>query len=192
VAFREVLPYLSLEPFRRCWYTQFLVALKESALPAPGGPTDVVYRFLYLPTFRPAISVRIERRDSIRMTVSQTEGWGGYDPKGLAWTRTIRLPLPAWDSLELALAAAHFWSDTVPEGPGGLDGSRCILEGVGTHRRVLVDHCSPQEVGPDTAFRGAGKLGAVGVPNVSAAAEDNILLERRRPQQGPRSSSAIR
>jgi hypothetical protein len=32
VAFREVLPYLSLEPFRRCWYTQFLVALKESAL----------------------------------------------------------------------------------------------------------------------------------------------------------------
>jgi hypothetical protein len=54
----------------------FLVALKESALPAPAGPTDVVYRFLYLPTFRPAISVRIERRDSIRMTVSQTEGWG--------------------------------------------------------------------------------------------------------------------
>jgi hypothetical protein len=52
VAFREVLPYLSLEPFRRCWYTQFLVALKESALPAPAGPTDVVYRFLYLPTFR--------------------------------------------------------------------------------------------------------------------------------------------
>jgi len=90
VAFREVLPYLSLEPFRRCWYAQFLVALKESALPAPAGPTDVVYRFLYLPTFRPAISVRIERRDSIRMTVSQTEGWGGYDPKGLAWTRTVR------------------------------------------------------------------------------------------------------
>ena len=84
VAFREVLPYLSLEPFRRCWYTQFLVALKESALPAPAGPTDVIYRFLNLPTFRPAISVRIERRDSIRMTVSQTEGWGGYDPKGLA------------------------------------------------------------------------------------------------------------
>jgi len=46
----------SAEPFRRCWYTQFLVALKESALPAPAGPTDVVYRFLYLPTFRPAIS----------------------------------------------------------------------------------------------------------------------------------------
>ncbi len=84
MAFREVLPYLSLEPFRRCWYTQFLVALKESALPAPAGPTDVVDRFLNLPTFRPAISVRIERRDSIRMTVSQTEGWGGYDPKGLA------------------------------------------------------------------------------------------------------------
>ena len=77
MAFREVLPYLSLEPFRRCWYTQFLVALKESALPAPAGPTDVVYRFLNLPTFRPAISVRIERRDSIRMTVSQTEGLGG-------------------------------------------------------------------------------------------------------------------
>ena len=76
VAFREVLPYLSLEPFRRCWYTQFLVALKESALPAPAGPTDVVYRFLNLPTFRPAISVRIERGDSIRVTVSQTEGWG--------------------------------------------------------------------------------------------------------------------
>lgn len=95
MAFREVVPYLSLEPFRRCWYTQFLVALKESALPAPAGPTDVVYRFLYLPTFRPAITVRIERPDSIRMTVSQTEGWGGYDPKGLAWTRTVRLPLPA-------------------------------------------------------------------------------------------------
>ena len=76
MAFREVLPYLSLEPFRRCWYTQFLVAPKESALPAPAGPTDVVYRFLNLPTFRPAISVRIERRDSIRMTVRQTEGWG--------------------------------------------------------------------------------------------------------------------
>jgi len=26
-------------------------------------------------------------------------------------------------------AAAHFWSDTVPEGPGGLAGSRWILEG---------------------------------------------------------------
>ncbi len=31
VAFREVLTYLSLEPFRRCRYTRFLVALKESA-----------------------------------------------------------------------------------------------------------------------------------------------------------------
>jgi len=41
VAFREVLPYLSLEPFRRCWYTQFLAALKESALPAPADPTEV-------------------------------------------------------------------------------------------------------------------------------------------------------
>jgi len=91
-----------------------------------------------------------------RMTVSQTEGWGGYDPKGLAWTRTVRLPLPVWDSLELALAAAHFWSDTVPEGPGGLDGSRWILEGIRTDRRVLVDHWSPQEVGPDAAFRRAG------------------------------------
>jgi hypothetical protein len=90
------------------------------------------------------------------MTVSQTEGWGGYDPKGLAWTRTVRLPLPVWDSLELALAAAHFWSDTVPEGPGGLDGSRWILEGIRTDRRVLVDHWSPQEVGPDAAFRRAG------------------------------------
>jgi hypothetical protein len=77
VAFREVLPYLSLEPFRRCWYTQFLVALKESALP-------------------------------------------------------------------------------VPEGRGGLDGSRWILEGGRTDRRVLVDHWSPQEVGPDAAFRRAG------------------------------------
>ena len=55
----------------------FWLPSKESALPAPAGPTDVVYRFLYLSTFRPAISVRIERRDSIRMTVRQTEGWGG-------------------------------------------------------------------------------------------------------------------
>jgi len=66
---------------------------EESALPAPAGPTDVVYRFLYLPTFRPAISVRSERRDSIRMTVSQTEGWGSYDPKGLAWTRTASVAI---------------------------------------------------------------------------------------------------
>jgi hypothetical protein len=100
VAFREVLPYLSLEPFRRCWYTRFLAALKESALPAPAGPTDVVYRFLYLPTFRPAISVRIKRRDSIHMTVSQTECRRATIRK-VAWTRTVRLPLPAWDSLEL-------------------------------------------------------------------------------------------
>jgi hypothetical protein len=72
VAFGEVLPYLSLEPFRRCWYTQFLVALKESALPAPAGPTDVVYRFLYLPTFRPAISVRIERCFRHQLLVDQS------------------------------------------------------------------------------------------------------------------------
>jgi hypothetical protein len=44
-------------------------------LPAPAGPTDMVYRFPYLPAFRPAFSVRIERRDSIRMTLSQTDGW---------------------------------------------------------------------------------------------------------------------
>ena len=74
MAFREVLPYLSLEPFRRWWYTRFLVALKESALPAPAGPPDVVYRFsICPPSGRP--SVRVERRDSIRMTVSQTEVW---------------------------------------------------------------------------------------------------------------------
>ena len=56
--------------------------------------------------------------------------------------------------MEPALAAAHFWSDTVPEGPGGLGGS-WILEGVRTDRRALVDHWSPQEVGPDAAFRRA-------------------------------------
>jgi len=58
--------------------------------------------------------------------------------------------------LELALAVAHFWLDTVPERPGGLDGSRWILEGVRTDRHVLADHWSPQEVGPDAAFRRAG------------------------------------
>ena len=97
---------------------------------------------------RPPVSVRIERRDSIRMTVSQTEGWEATIRKASSWTRTVWLPLPAWDSLELALAAAHFWSDTVPEGPGGLDGSRWILEGVRTDRRVLVDHWSPKKSVP--------------------------------------------
>src|SRR5437870_9923999 len=73
VAFREVLPSPALDPFRRCWYTQFLVALKESALPAPAGPTDVVYRFLNLPSFRPAISVRIERRAILERATAQKE-----------------------------------------------------------------------------------------------------------------------
>jgi hypothetical protein len=77
-------------------------------LPAPAGPTDVVYRFLYLPTL-PAghqCADRAPRQYPHDRQPDRGLG-GGYDPKGLAWTRTVRLPLPAWDSLELALAAAH-------------------------------------------------------------------------------------
>ena len=66
------------DDFVRDWYSTQLCAMGEAPLAPPNDET-VRIRFLWLPSFRPAISVRIEHTaGKTNMTAIELDGAGGY------------------------------------------------------------------------------------------------------------------
>jgi hypothetical protein len=132
---------------------RFLELMGERPLQdrAPHDRNAIVYRFIWLPTFKHPVCVRIERAGrGARLHVRVLDGAGGYDWGQVAIDREFALGEGAWKSLEGHLAAADFWNMPRVEslGSGGVEDPN-ILEVEGLKGGI---YHSVHRVLPNPAF----------------------------------------
>jgi hypothetical protein len=128
-----------LDNFRRNWYSTQLCAMDEPRLSAPAGKETRI-RFLWLRSFHPGISVRVERdARGARLLAVELSGAGGYAPGSVAKRLSRSLSEKEWATLEASLAAAGFWSLRTSKQSNGYDGAQWIIEVATPSRYHVVD-----------------------------------------------------
>ena len=137
------------DDFVRNWYSTQLCAMGEAPLAPPNDET-VRIRFLWLPSFRPAVSVRVEHMaDKTNMTATELDGAGGH-AAGRVSKRTSRdLSAGEWASLEETVVATDIWNLPTKPPPSdiiGLDGSQWIFEIATGDKYHVVDRWSAGEL----------------------------------------------
>lgn len=135
-----------LDEARRNWYSAQLCAMGEAPLSAPPKGRSRI-RFLWLRSFNPGISVRVEfDLDSAELFATKLDGAGGYAPGNVA-QHVKRALLPEdWTKVQQALAESDFWNLQTNEQSLGLDGARWIVEVAEYDRDHVVDRWSGGEV----------------------------------------------
>jgi len=141
---------------REAWYGKQLRALEER--PLCTGSTQVLesYRFTWIPSFDPAVVVRIDvTATGYQLTGKILDGAGGYEPGALA--RQVIHSLSDADVARFSdlLGLARFWEvPTVPRQRSlGCDGAQWVLEALSPKGYHVVDRWTPYSQGPDRQFR---------------------------------------
>lgn len=142
----------------RDWYSRCLGSMSEPSLACADSDSLPSCRFLYLPTFDPAICVRLERAlNGVRITVTKVsfrDGWPP-DPRLPAARKEFTTRDVQWEVLQEQLASAAIWSPpgSTEEELFTADGSQWLLElRHGENYRVVHRH-SPRADGPHAELR---------------------------------------
>lgn len=148
------LPGRKDDEFARTWYSKHLAAMEEPSLSCGPPTADVSYRFLWLPTWGPPVSVRVTRTEN-RMQIDAVElsGAGGYEPGTVARRQSTTLAFTDWERIERALSAARFWNAPTTVDRFGADGTEWIAEGRLAQRYHVVDRWASR---PNDAFHALG------------------------------------
>lgn len=142
-----------LGSFREQWYSKHLEAMNEPAMSDLPGET---YRFTWLRTFHPPISVRIScHEERCTLVAKRLNGAGGYEPGEIDYEAERQFDPIAWGRLQALLKVAQFWQPQPPIGRGGMDGAQWIFEGTRDGQYHLWDVWSP---GKQKALRPYRKL----------------------------------
>jgi hypothetical protein len=134
------------------WYSEDLFAMKEPSLTTlrDEKPGAVAYRFLWTPSFHPALTVRIVPSASgATLFAVQLEkaGYGGGKP---SVSKSIRLNREQWQDFERRVNDARFWSlPTDCEKRGMADGAAFVMEGVRGGEYHVVHANSQPDADPD-------------------------------------------
>jgi hypothetical protein len=148
------LPFPDLDPFRQCWYTEFLQALGEPRLYSTVVGQDSAFRLLLLPSFARAVAVRVfSTRGRYSLVVKTTIGPGGYSPRGIATRDSTALPRERWEHFQALLGEAQYWAAQTPDDGTGEDGTQWILEAEVPGVSHLRDEWSPKVPGPQAAYK---------------------------------------
>jgi hypothetical protein len=152
----SLLPFPALNPFRQCWYTEFLRAMEEPRLYSTVVGPDSAFRLLLLPSFARAVSVRaFSSGGTYSLVVKTTIGPGGYSPRGMATRDSLALPRQDWEHLQRLLIGADYWAAQTPDDGTGLDGTQWVLEAEIPGLSHLRDEWSPRVPGPQAAYKEA-------------------------------------
>lgn len=139
------------------WITKFysssLAAMQEPPLSSLKDTNVEAYRFLWLRSFHPPVSVRLWRTGKqSHMTTKQLSDVGvpqngeAIVPKTMASNETQSITEEEWDHFQELLKKAEFWSmPTVDETPIALDGAGWLLEGVKLDQYHVVHRQSPDQ-----------------------------------------------
>lgn len=135
----------------RKFYSSSLAAMEEPAL--KDKKNVEVYRFLWLRSFHPPVSVRLwQSGNECYMNTKQLSDMGvpkndeAIFSKSLAVNKTQSITREEWSHFQELLKKAGFWSmPTIDENPVGLDGAGWLLEGVKQDQYHVVHRQSPAE-----------------------------------------------
>lgn len=163
----ELIPRGSLAPtradvdsFRTQWYSRELAAMGEQRLSAFRVRPLEGYRFTWLRSFDPPVSVRLYATISDTVAVvTQTSGSAMFEPPRLVRRDSIHVGTAEWESVRAAFDRAAFWSSRAEPAPvGGVDGAQWMIEGLRESRYHVMDRWSPSDTGSGAAFRRAALL----------------------------------
>lgn len=126
--------------------------MKEPPLSGVKDESLESYRFLWLRSFHPPVSVRIWRsRQQAWMTVKQLSTGGSpvngevEFPGGLSVNNTRPMTHEEWGRFQELLMKSEFWSlPSEDEAARGLDGAGWLLEGVKPNQYHVVNRQSPR------------------------------------------------
>lgn len=136
-------------------YSSGLAAMKEPPLSTIKDKNIETYRFLWLRSFHPPVSVRLYRTKNQRyIIVKQLSDVGVFEngevifPKTLTVNETRPITEAEWERFQELLNTSGFWSMPTENGkPIGVDGAGWLLEGVKPGQYHIVDRQSPEQGG---------------------------------------------
>jgi hypothetical protein len=138
-----------MSEFREQWYAKELKVLKEPSLweLSKTQQKAETYRFLWLRSFHPAISIRIDVNDdgSATVTIKSNNNKGRGKPEKLVKTKIRRLTDEQTQLFLDRVSDWGFWAQPTIEKTDvmGADGARWILEGVKSRKYLILDRWSP-------------------------------------------------
>jgi len=143
--------YPDLSDFRSRWYAKHLRAMSEpSLLDAAKNKSADSYRFLWLPTFRQPIAIRLAIRSdgTAQLTGIEMTGKGGYDPGLVATIEIVEISQDQIHQFRGLLQTTEYWSmltvDSKLHEESIRDGDEWVLEGVRDGRYHVVARVSPR------------------------------------------------
>src|SRR6266480_5039902 len=143
---------------RESWYGKQLRAMDEQAFCSDSSYILESYRFTWIPSFHPAVVVRIDlTATGYLLTAKILNGAGGYEPGSLA--REVVHTLSDVDRTRFSelLRAAKFWELPTNVPLLGCDGAQWVLEALTSKGYHVVDRWTPDQQGPDLQFRALGE-----------------------------------
>jgi hypothetical protein len=149
------------------YYVSILSAGHEPPLATLNEMNRETYRFLWFPSFDPALVIRAERRGgSYHLIVRQISV--SFNPDTHKMTSKLEreidktLVKEQWEGLVAAIKRADYWKLPSSSPPYGKDGASWVLEGMKRGQYHIVDRWSPR----DGAYRDAClyMLALAGIP----------------------------
>ncbi len=137
----------------RKFYSSSLAAMQEPPLFPLKDKNVEAYRFLWLRSFHPPVSLRLwQTGNQSYMSTKQLSDVGvpidgeAIFTKTLAVNETRSITQEEWAHFQELLKKAGFWSmPTADENPIGLDGAGWLLEGVKQDQYHVVHRHSPEQ-----------------------------------------------
>jgi hypothetical protein len=137
-------PRPDLHAFRDRWYVSHLLAMGERPLHPLAPDQPIVYRLLYLPSFRQSAVVRLnEAGGTWRAVCKRSDGRGGYSPGRLAGEAERELSRAEAKQFARLLERVGFWDARSWEDTAGKDGAQAVLEGARAGGYHVIDRWSP-------------------------------------------------
>jgi hypothetical protein len=161
---------------RISWYGGQWAALNAAPLCARTRNQPEVYRFVWLPTFHPAIAVAIsDSTGKWWLHATRLNGAGGYAPGEVSADTSFALPATDAAVLARLIETSHFFSEATeqPNSEIGLDGAQWILEWWKDGRYLAVDRWTPRADGRYARFRDVG----VWLLRRSRLADDSLVAQ---------------
>jgi len=143
---------------REGWYGKQLRAMDERPFCTDSGYVAEAYRFTWIPSFHPAVTVRIDLTvTGYRLTGKILSGFGGYEPGSLAGVVVHTLSDADVSRFSELVRAAQFWDLPTDRPLLGCDGAQWVLEALTSKGYHVVDRWTPHQQGPDGRFRALGE-----------------------------------
>ena len=131
------------EEFTGNWYSAELCAMGEAPMARPSGPSSLRFRFLWIRSFDPAISVRIDHDGQrTKLVAVQLESpREDYQPGAVTRRESRELSPQEWQAFSEAITQSRVW-EAESDSHTCCDGAQWIFEIADPNRNHIVDKLS--------------------------------------------------